>query len=148
MEKKRQGQSWLSESEVDSASFSKKYPQLYKEGIRNSYFNCRVVAAWSFSAVYQSLVLYHFETASSSTGLNSSGKMFGLWDVSTMAFTFIVVKVNLRLLLMCNSITRCLHIAVSGSILGMLVFIFICLLMRMRFKGGSSHMIIRYYRKF
>ncbi|XP_030449273.1 phospholipid-transporting ATPase 3 [Syzygium oleosum] len=113
-----------------SASLSKKYPQLYKEGIRNSYFKWRVVAIWAFSAFYQSLVFYHFVTASSSTGLNSSGKMFGLWDVSTMAFTCVVVTVNLRLLLMCNSITRWHHIAIGGSILAWFVFVFIYSLIR------------------
>ncbi|KAG2702203.1 hypothetical protein I3760_06G079200 [Carya illinoinensis] len=56
---------------------------------------------------------------------NSSGKMFGLWDVSTMAFTCVVVTVNLRLLLMCNSITRWHYISVGGSILAWFVFIFI-----------------------
>ncbi|KAL5980614.1 Phospholipid-transporting ATPase 3 [Asimina triloba] len=70
-----------------SASLSKKYPQLYKEGIRNAFFKWRVVAEWAFFSVFQSLVLYYFTAAASRSGLNSSGKTIGLWDVSTMAFT-------------------------------------------------------------
>ncbi|XXG48466.1 hypothetical protein AAC387_Pa02g2908 [Persea americana] len=108
-----------------SASLSKKYPGLYKEGIRNSFFKWKVVAVWAFFSFYQSLVLYNFTVAASSNSLNSSGKMIGLWDVSTMAFTCVVVTVNLRLLMACNSITRWHHISISGSILAWFIFIFI-----------------------
>ncbi|KAK9277681.1 hypothetical protein L1049_007228 [Liquidambar formosana] len=107
------------------ASLSKKYPELYKEGIRNAFFKWRVVGIWAFFSFYQSLIFYHFVTTSSSKGQNSSGKMFGLWDVSTMAFTCVVVTVNLRLLMICNSITRWHYISVGGSILAWFIFIFI-----------------------
>ncbi|GLU03014.1 hypothetical protein SLE2022_202360 [Rubroshorea leprosula] len=108
-----------------SAALSKRYPELYKEGIRNAFFKWRVVATWAFFAVYQSLVLYHFVTTSSYAAESSSGKMFGLWDVSTMTFTSIVVTVNLRLLMMCNSITRWHYIGVGGSIVAWFLFIFL-----------------------
>ncbi|XP_075103273.1 phospholipid-transporting ATPase 3 isoform X4 [Nicotiana tabacum] len=108
-----------------SASLSKKYPELYREGIRNTFFKWRVVATWAFFAVYQSLVLYNFVISSSTKGMNSSGRMFGLWDVSTMAYTCVVVTVNLRLLMMCNTITRWHHISVGGSILLWFIFVFI-----------------------
>ncbi|OAY82555.1 Phospholipid-transporting ATPase 3, partial [Ananas comosus] len=108
-----------------SASLSKRYPELYKEGIRNMFFKWRVVAVWAFFAFYQSLIFYYFTTAASKNGHNSSGKIFGLWDVSTMAFTCIVVTVNLRLLLACNSITRWHYISVLGSIVAWFVFIFV-----------------------
>ncbi|XP_060196781.1 phospholipid-transporting ATPase 3-like isoform X2 [Lycium barbarum] len=108
-----------------SASLSKKYPELYKEGIRNTFFRWRVVVIWAFFAIYQSLVLYYFVIASSTKGMNSAGKIFGLWDVSTMAFSCVVVTVNLRLLMMCNTITRWHHITVGGSILLWFIFFFI-----------------------
>ncbi|XVF02325.1 hypothetical protein REPUB_Repub04eG0165900 [Reevesia pubescens] len=108
-----------------SSSLSKKYPELYKEGMRNMFFKWRVVAIWAFFAVYQSLVFFYFATVSSSTSQGSSGKMFGLWDVSTMAFTCVVVTVNLRLLMICNSITRWHYISVGGSILAWFLFMFI-----------------------
>ncbi|WCJ21754.1 Phospholipid-transporting ATPase 3 [Euphorbia peplus] len=108
-----------------SASLSKKYPELYKEGIKNNFFKWRVVATWACFSVYQSLIFYHFVTVSSAKGKNSSGKIFGLWDVSTMAFTCVVVTVNLRLLMICNSITRWHYISVGGSILGWFIFVFV-----------------------
>ncbi|XP_042020828.1 phospholipid-transporting ATPase 3-like [Salvia splendens] len=108
-----------------SANLSKKYPELYKEGIRNAFFKWRVVATWAFFAIYQSLVLYYFVVASSKRAINSSGKLFGLWDVSTMAFTCVIVTVNLRLLMMCNTLTRWHHISVGGSILFWFIFVFI-----------------------
>ncbi|KAL6566499.1 Phospholipid-transporting ATPase 3 [Orobanche gracilis] len=108
-----------------NATLSKKYPELYKEGIRNAFFKWRVVATWAFFAIYQSLVLYYFVVASSDRAMNSAGKTFGLWDVSTMAFNSVVVTVNLRLLMMCNTITRWHYISVGGSILAWFVFVFI-----------------------
>lgn len=83
------------------------------------------MAVWAFFSFYQSLVLYNFAVAASSSSLNSSGKMIGLWDVSTMTFTCVVVTVNLRLLMACNSITRWHHISIAGSILAWFVFIFV-----------------------
>ncbi|KAJ8649723.1 hypothetical protein MRB53_002746 [Persea americana] len=108
-----------------SASLSKKYPELYMEGIRNMFFKWRVVAIWAFFSLYHSLVLFHFTVSGSLKGHNSSGKIFGLWDVSTMAFNCIVVTVNLRLLMASNSITRWHSISVAGSILAWFAFIFV-----------------------
>lgn len=108
-----------------SASLSKRYPELYREGIRNMFFKWRVVTVWAFFSVYQSLIFYYFTSAASRYGNNSSGRTFGLWDVSTMAFTCIVVTVNLWLLMLCNLITRWNYLSVGGSILAWFIFIFI-----------------------
>lgn len=83
------------------------------------------MATWAIFSIYQSLILYYFVVASSNRAINSAGKMVGLWDVSTMAFTCVVVTVNLRLLMMCNTVTRWHHISVGGSILAWFVFVFI-----------------------
>ncbi|KAG6514612.1 hypothetical protein ZIOFF_024980 [Zingiber officinale] len=106
-----------------SASLAKKYPHLYQEGITNTYFKLGVVAVWDFFAFYQSLIFYYFTTTASENGHNSSAKIFGLWDVSTMAFTCVVVTVNLRLLMACNSVTRWHRLSILGSILAWFVFI-------------------------
>ncbi|CAH9129097.1 unnamed protein product [Cuscuta epithymum] len=108
-----------------SASLSKKYPELYMEGIRNTFLKWRVVAVTAFFAALQSLILYHFVTASSTKSMNSAGKIFGLWDVSTVAFTCVVLTVNLRLLTMCNAITKWHQLTVGGSILLWFIFVFI-----------------------
>ncbi|XP_009778604.1 phospholipid-transporting ATPase 3 isoform X2 [Nicotiana tabacum] len=125
-----------------SASLSKKYPELYREGIRNTFFKWRVVATWAFFAVYQSLVLYNFVISSSTKGMNSSGRMFGLWDVSTMAYTCVVVTVNLRLLMMCNTITRWHHISVGGSILLWFIFVFIYSGIHLHKEQEGIHLVI------
>lgn len=108
-----------------SSSLSKKYPQLYMEGIRNVFFKWKVVAIWAFFSVYQSLIFFYFVSTTNLSAKNSAGKVFGLWDVSTMAFTCVVITVNLRLLMICNSITRWHYISVGGSILAWFLFIFI-----------------------
>ncbi|KAF7132165.1 hypothetical protein RHSIM_Rhsim09G0116600 [Rhododendron simsii] len=106
-----------------SASLSRKYPELYKEGMRNTYCNWKVLMVLAVSSLYQSLIVFYFVVASSSNSVHSSGKMFGLWDISTMAFNCIAVTVNLRLLLMCDTITRWHHFSVGGSMLAWLTFI-------------------------
>lgn len=108
-----------------SSSLSKKYPELYMEGIRNVFFKWKVVAIWAFFSVYQSLIFFYFVSTTNLSAKNSAGKVFGLWDVSTMAFTCVVITVNLRLLMICNSITRWHYISVGGSILAWFIFIFI-----------------------
>ncbi|MED6211369.1 Phospholipid-transporting ATPase 3 [Stylosanthes scabra] len=108
-----------------SASLSKKYPELYKEGIKNVYFKWRVVALYAFFSIYQSLIFFYFVATTTLTAKNLDGKIFGLWDISTMAFTCVVITVNLRLLLICNSITRWHYISVGGSILAWFIFVFI-----------------------
>ena len=80
---------------------------------------------WGFFAFYQSIVFFYFTASASRHGHGSSGKILGLWDVSTMAFSCVVVTVNLRLLMACNSITRWHYISVAGSIVAWFVFIFI-----------------------
>ena len=80
---------------------------------------------WGFFAFYQSIMFFYFTASASRHGHGSSGKILGLWDVSTMAFSCVVVTVNLRLLMACNSITRWHYISVAGSIVAWFVFIFI-----------------------
>lgn len=108
-----------------SASLSVKYPELYREGIKNVFFKWRVVAIWAFFSVFQSLILYYFVSTSSLTAKNSAGLTYGVWDVSTLAFTCIIITVNLRLLMICNSITKWHSISVGGSILAWFIFAFI-----------------------
>lgn len=69
--------------------------------------------------------MYSFVISSSTESLTSSGKMFGQWDVSTMAFTCVVITVNLRLLMTCNRITKWHQLSVGGSILAWFLFIFV-----------------------
>ncbi|KAF5945304.1 hypothetical protein HYC85_015532 [Camellia sinensis] len=132
-----------------SASLSKKYPQLYKEGIRNTFFKWRVVVTLALFSFYQSLVIYNFAITSSSNSVDSNGKMFGLWDVSTTVFNCLVITVNLRLLLMCNTITRWHQITVGGSILTWFIFVLVYtgVYTPKGSRDGSSLMIIRLFKK-
>lgn len=128
-----------------SASLSMKYPELYMEGIRNVFFKWRVVAIWAFLSIYQSLIFFFFVSSSSLSAKNSAGKIFGLWDVSTMAFTCVVITVNLRILLMSNSITRWHYISVGGSILGWFVFVFMYTGIKTRYDRQVNSVSIRKY---
>ncbi|XP_076889767.1 phospholipid-transporting ATPase 3-like [Bidens hawaiensis] len=108
-----------------SVALSKKYPQLYKEGANNTFFNWKIVGTLALFSLYQSIVVYNFAVASSTSGLTSSGRMLGHWDVSTMAFTCLVIIVNLRLLMCCSTVTRWHILSIGGSVLLWFVFIFV-----------------------
>ncbi|XP_002961083.2 phospholipid-transporting ATPase 3 [Selaginella moellendorffii] len=108
-----------------SATKSKLNPQLYMAGIRNAYFRWRVLAVWFISGIYQSIILFAFPVHAGRIGQNSSGMLLGLWDLGTMAFTCIVITVNLRLLMASTYLTIWHHISVGCSILAWFVFVFI-----------------------
>ncbi|AES96443.2 phospholipid-transporting ATPase-like protein [Medicago truncatula] len=127
-----------------SASISMKYPELYMDGIRDVFFKWRVVAIRAFLSVYQSLIFFYFVSSSSLSAKNSDGKIFGLWDVSTMAFTCVVVTVNFRLLMNCNSITRWHYISVGGSILGWFLFVFLYSGIRTRYDRQENVYFVIY----
>eukprot|EP00250_Pteridium_aquilinum_P005611 c15683_g1_i1 orf=163-3783(+) len=107
-----------------SISNARKYPQLYKAGIENAFFKWRVLLVWAVSAVYQSIIFFYFPARAVMEGKNGSGKMLGLWDAGTMAFTCIVITVNVRLLMACSFVTRWHLISIFGSILSWFVFVF------------------------
>lgn len=107
-----------------SMAHARKYPQLYKAGIENAFFRWRILIVWAISAVYQSIILFYFPARAVMEGKNGSGRMLGLWDAGTMAFTCIVITVNIRLLLACNFVTKWHLISIFGSILAWFIFIF------------------------
>lgn len=80
---------------------------------------------WALSAVYQSLILFYFPANAAGEGQNGSGRMLGLWDVGTMAFTCIVITVNFRLLMACTFVTKWHQYSIFGSILSWFVFAFL-----------------------
>lgn len=108
-----------------SASKSKRCPQLYKAGIDNLYFKWRVIIVWLVAATFQSLIFFYFPVAGAQSAQNGYGKMLGVWDVSTMAYTCILITVNLRLMMASSSLTKWHHISVGCSIGAWFVFVFI-----------------------
>lgn len=104
---------------------ARKYPQLYKAGIENAFFKWRVLLVWGLSAVYQSVILFYFPVRAIMEGQNGSGRMLGMWDVSTMAFTCIIITANVRLLMACNFVTKWHLISIFGSILSWFIFVFL-----------------------
>jgi phospholipid-transporting ATPase len=108
-----------------SASRSKSCPQLYKAGIDNLYFKWRVIVVWLIAATFQSLIFFFLPITCAQFPQNNPGRMLGVWDVSTMAYTCILITVNLRLMMASSSLTKWHHISVGGSIAAWFVFIFI-----------------------
>lgn len=108
-----------------SAKTSKRYPELYRAGIQNLFFKWRVIILWLISATYQSLVFFYFPVTAAQSAQNYSGRMLGVWDVSTLAYTCILSTVNLRLMMAASSLNKWHLVGVGGSIGGWFLFVFI-----------------------
>lgn len=80
---------------------------------------------WLISATYQSLVFFYFPVQAAQSAQNYSGKMLGVWDVSTLAYTIILTTVNLRLMMAASSLNKWHAVGVGGSIFGWFLFVFI-----------------------
>eukprot|EP00271_Cylindrocystis_brebissonii_P018675 TRINITY_DN5406_c0_g1_i1.p1 TRINITY_DN5406_c0_g1~~TRINITY_DN5406_c0_g1_i1.p1 ORF type:complete len:1348 (-),score=328.40 TRINITY_DN5406_c0_g1_i1:1253-5296(-) len=106
----------LFDKDVD-AKWAKQYPQLYRAGIRNAFFNWGILGMWLFFAFYQSLVIFAFAEAGGNPAQPGGGKMLGLWDVGTVSFGCIILVANLRLLLMVDYFNVWHFISVGASIL-------------------------------
>ncbi|XP_024380189.1 phospholipid-transporting ATPase 3 isoform X3 [Physcomitrium patens] len=105
-----------------NAKTSIKFPELYKAGIYNLFFKWRVIMLWLVGATYQSLVFFYFPISVAQSAQNYSARMLGVWDVSTLAYTCILMTVNLRLMMASSSLTKWHLISVGGSIGGWFVF--------------------------
>ncbi|EFA74548.1 P-type ATPase [Heterostelium album PN500] len=92
-------------------------PQLYQTGPRNYYFNLRVFWGWAVNGLFHSLLLFIFPTFIFSHGLAyESGRVIDLFSVGTVAYTCIVITVNLKLALEIRYWTWINHLTVWGSI--------------------------------
>lgn len=102
-----------------------KCPELYRAGIQNLFFKWRVIVVWLVAATFQSLIFFYFPVVAAQKAQDSPGKMLGVWDVSTMAYTCILITVNLRLMMASSSLTNWHLISVGGSVGAWFVFVFI-----------------------
>jgi phospholipid-transporting ATPase len=107
-----------------SASIAKSCPQLYKAGIDNLYFKWKVILVWLGFALYQSLIFFIVPLAAGMSAQNSSSIMLGVWDIGTLAYTCIIITVNLRLLMASGHITIWHQFSVGGSIVGWFLFLY------------------------
>jgi len=123
-----------------SASRSKACPQLYKAGIDNLYFKWRVIVVWLIAATFQSLIFFFLPITCAQFPQNNPGRMLGVWDVSTMAYTCILITVNLRLMMASSSLTKWHHI-ICGWQHCCMVCLYIYLLWGANFIYTGEHLL-------
>ncbi|CAM6024297.1 unnamed protein product [Sphagnum balticum] len=107
-----------------SASIAKSCPQPYKAGIDNLYFKWKVILVWLGFALYQSLIFFIVPVAAGMSAQNSSSIMLGVRDIGTLAYTCIIITVNLCLLMASGYITIWHQLSVGGSIVGWFLFLY------------------------
>ncbi|KAF2078368.1 hypothetical protein CYY_000352 [Polysphondylium violaceum] len=93
------------------------HPQLYQSGPRRDHFNIRVFWGWVANGVYHSFILFAFPTLIFRAGLPfTAGKAIDLFSIGTVAFSCIVLTVNIKLALETRYWTWINHVAIWGSI--------------------------------
>ncbi|KAH9288212.1 hypothetical protein KI387_032329, partial [Taxus chinensis] len=107
-----------------SVEMSKQCPQLYKTGIENLYFRWQLLARWLLSSVFQSFIIFYFSVLTGYGG-KTHGKILGQWDVATLAFSSVVIVVNLRILIGSSFLTLWHFASIFGSIVIWLIFLII-----------------------
>ena len=109
-----------------SAKLSKAFPQLYKAGQDNAYFNVRVLSTWILTGVYQSVICFFLPVlAGHPSAVDKDGLMIGHWSLATTVYSCVIITVNCRLALAVSFHTIFHHIFIWGSILFWYLFIFI-----------------------
>eukprot|EP00850_Spirogloea_muscicola_P018286 SM000166S02467 [mRNA] locus=s166:161533:170771:+ [translate_table: standard] len=101
--------------DVDPAT-SKIYPQLYKAGIRNMYFNWWVITLWLIAAIYQSIIFFFLPLGAGVSPQNNGAQSLGLWEIGTMVYTVVIISVNLRLFMAVSFFNKWHFYSVLGSI--------------------------------
>eukprot|EP00897_Mesotaenium_endlicherianum_P002052 jgi/Mesen1/1875/ME000143S00926 len=99
-----------------------RFPGLYRQSQKNTYFKKSIIALWLLDGLYQSLAIYYMTMAAYWRGADrESGKVLDHNQIGTTMFTSIVIVANLHLGLYW---TWMHHAAIWGSIF---VFFLFCL---------------------
>lgn len=102
------------------------FPQLYKVGQENKFFNTTTLAQWILSAMYQSVIIFFVPVlAGHPSAQGPNGQMIGHWALATTVYSCVIITVNTRIALAVSFHTIFHHIFIWGSILFWYLFIFI-----------------------
>lgn len=103
-----------------------RFPGLYLQSQRNTYFTVLQIAIWLADGIYQSLVCFFFTLAAYWVATDSSqGRMQDYLGVGTTMFTAVVLVVNLEMAVVLQYWTWVHHLALWGSIVVYWLFVLI-----------------------
>ncbi|CAM6046791.1 unnamed protein product, partial [Sphagnum compactum] len=103
----------------------------------------KVIWVWLSFALYQSLIFFIVPVAAGMSAQNSSSIMLGVWDIGTLAYTCIIITVNLCLLMASGYITIWHQLSVGGSIVGWFLFLYIYSCVQSSWRQGGTFWVLR-----
>jgi len=107
-------------------TYSKEFPQLYRQGQRNEYFDIRVKVLWMANAMYQSVILFLIPTYSLYlVAQDKNGREQDMWALGTTIYTCVVLSVNLEAAMIINYWTWIHHLCIWGSIILWFIFLLV-----------------------
>eukprot|EP00668_Euglena_longa_P001273 GGOE01001505.1.p1 GENE.GGOE01001505.1~~GGOE01001505.1.p1 ORF type:complete len:1133 (-),score=369.93 GGOE01001505.1:261-3659(-) len=110
----------------DEQSF-RDHPTLYENGLKNLDFNTKVFLGWFVNSIYHAVICFVFPLYALAGDQDqfSNGKAIGMDGLGVTVYTVVVLVVNLKAGLECQSWTWLHHFAIWGSILVWYIFMMV-----------------------
>jgi len=100
----------------------KRYPQLYRDGLRNITLNTHTFFRWVILAVLSSVATFGIPAIVFNGPVFNNGQVDGIWDVNTVIYASTVLVCNLKLALETSTWTWIHHATMWPSIVSFFVF--------------------------
>ncbi|KAJ3254549.1 hypothetical protein HK103_007103 [Boothiomyces macroporosus] len=95
-----------------------KYPQLYRNGQTNEFYNTLTFWSWIFTSFFHSLVMYYAFAGMFNEGeMMANGSSANIWVFGEMVFTADLITITLKAALVADTWANFTFFAIFGSIL-------------------------------
>ncbi|CAG8786310.1 6372_t:CDS:10, partial [Gigaspora margarita] len=123
-----------------SARMLDRYPQLYSLGQKSEFFNVKNFWGWALNAFFHSLILYLLSIYVFQYGLVlTDGQLADHWFWGTALYTAVLATVLGKAALITDLWTKYTYIAIPGSFIFWMVFIFVYGMVAPRFKVSEEY---------
>jgi len=93
------------------------YPELYQSGQRSEDYSLTQLWGWVALGVFHSIIIFFGSIYWFDDGIvNSDGKSFGMWALGTIAYTVVIMVVNIKIAIETDYFTWMNWVAILGSI--------------------------------
>ncbi|KAG1671350.1 hypothetical protein FOA52_002960 [Chlamydomonas sp. UWO 241] len=112
--------------DVDRAK-AYKYPKMYRQTQKNTYFNFMAIVGWLVSSVYQCAVIFVFVMLGCTprTVSRQGGAVFGTYETGVLMFSCIILTVHLQIASVIEQWTWIHHVSIWCSCLVWWIFLLI-----------------------
>jgi phospholipid-transporting ATPase len=100
-----------------SARMLDRYPQLYSQGQKNTFYDTKIFASWISVSVFQSLVMFFgFTYVYGEGGIMPDGNTLNSWGMGEIVYTIDLVSIAIKAILLADTWVRFTFMAIFGSL--------------------------------